>query len=285
MRVRFALLLAGVTLIAVAATAAPTPKEQELVNQFLKKTEKKHRPKKLGWVSANFTVNRVNRYNEYNSFTKHVNSNLSGGQFSALSQVGAAGLEVGVGMNRKLSWVFGGEYWLKSGDKISGTVNYAPPSGSGPVALTDPESKIQVYGAYTGVNYSIWNPRAAGDVLNGGSAWVSGNVGYYQVNWDLFPQYENLNLSTAAPDGSNTTFKGNAPGFSLGAGVDFPVGFGGLSFAAEANYLHLNFSNVAWYNTADQEVVATYGDGPDTRVDLKMSGVRARLSLKKYFGW
>lgn len=285
MRVRFALMLAGALLIAISAIAAPTPKEQEMVNQFLKKTEKKHRPKKLGWVSANFTFNRVNRYNEYNSFTNHVNSNLSGGQFSKLNQALAGGLELGVGMNRKMAWVIGGEYWFKAGEKLSGTVSYSPPSGGGPVQLTDAQSEMQVYGAYTGVNYSIWNPRAVGEVVNGGSAWVSGTVGYYQVNWDLFPQYENLNLSTASPDGTNTTFKGNAPGFSIGAGIDYPVGFGGLSFAAEANYLHLNFNNVAWYNAADQEVVATYGDSPDSRVDLTMSGVRARISLKKYFGW
>ncbi|MBK7141558.1 MAG: hypothetical protein IPH75_05720 [bacterium] len=285
MRVRLALALAGVAIIASSAISAPTPKEQELVNQFLKKTEKKHRPKKLGWVSANFTVNRINRFNEYNSFTNHVNSSLSGGKFSTLDNALAAGLEVGVGMNRKLSWLFGGEYWLKTGDQLSGSITYAPPSGGGPVELTDPQSEIKVYGAYTGVSYSIWNPRSAGDVLNGGSAWITGNVGYYQVNWDLFPQYENLNLSTATPDGANTTFKGNAPGFSIGGGVDYPVGFGGLTFAAEANYLHLNFSNVAWYNSADQEVVATYNESPDSRVDLKMSGVRARFALKKYFGW
>ncbi len=285
MRVRLALAITLVALIASSAMSAPNTKEQELVNQFLKKTEKKHSPKKLGWLSANFTYNRINRFNEYNSFTNHVNSNLSGGKFSTLDNALAAGVEVGVGMSRKLSWVIGGEYWMKTGDKVSGTVNYAPPSGGGPVQLTDPQSEIKVYGAYAGVNYSIWNPRSAGAVLNGGSAWVSGNAGYYQVNWDLFPQYENLNLSTATPDGTNATFKGNAPGFSIGAGFDYPVGFGGLAFAAEANYLHLNFTNVAWYNEADQEVVATYGDSPDSRVDLKMSGVRARISLKKFFGW
>lgn len=285
MRVRLVLSVAVVALIASTAFSAPNPKEQELVDQFLKKTEKKHSPKKVGWFSANFTMNRINRNNEYNSFTNHINSSLSGGEFSWLDQAFAGGAEFGIGVSKKMAWLAGGEFWLTTGEQLSGTVSYVPPSGGTPVQLTDPQSEIKVYGAYTGVNYSIWNPRIAGQELIGGSAWVTGTVGYYQVNWDLFPQYENLNLSTATPDGVNAEFKGNAPGFSLGVGLDYPIGLAGLAFGAEASYLHLNFNNVAWYNAADQEVVATYNDSPDSRVDLKLSGVRARVSLKKYLSW
>ncbi len=282
MRVRLALALTVAALIASTAIAAPTPQEQEMVNQFLKKTEKKHKAKKVGWFSASFTANRINRNNEYNSFTNHLNSSLSGGEFSWLGQAYAAGAEFGIGVSKKMAWMAGGEFWLKTGDKLTGTITYAPPAGS-PVQLTNPQSEIKVYGAYTGINYSIWNPRLAGQEIIGGSAWLTGTIGYYQVAWDLFAEYQNLNLATAAPEGTNAEFKGNAPGFSLGVGLDYPIGFAGMAFAAEANYLHLNFNNVAWYNSADQEVVATYNESPDSRVDLKMSGIRARISLKKYF--
>ena len=61
--------------------------------------------------------------------------------------------------------------------------------------------------------------------------------------------------------------------------------FGGLVLSGEASYLHLNFTNVAWYNSVDQEVVATYGGTDATRVDIALSGVRAKINLKKYFSW
>ncbi len=45
-----ALALTVAALIASTAIAAPTPQEQEMVNQFLKKTEKKHKAKKARLV-------------------------------------------------------------------------------------------------------------------------------------------------------------------------------------------------------------------------------------------
>src|SRR5512140_409882 len=114
---------------------------------------------------------------------------------------------------------------------------------------------MKIMGAYTGIGYYIINAPAPADLLKYPAVKINGTVGYYQVSWDLFPQYQNLNLATATADGTNTTFKGSAPSFSFGAGVDYPLGFYGLSVSGEASYLYLNFKNVAWYNSVNQEVV------------------------------
>ena len=53
----------------------------------------------------------------------------------------------------------------------------------------------------------------------------------------------------------------------------------------DANYLYLNFGNVAAYNSSDQEIVATYSGEEDGRVDLGMSGFRGKVELKRYFSW
>lgn len=280
---RFRIAIAAVALVAVAASsfAAPNPKEQEIIDKYLKKTEKKHESSKLGWLSLHFTVDRVNRNNDYNSFTDHLNRNMDGGRFSWLDQTFALGGEFGMLFQKKFAWSVGGEYWLKTGETVEGTVSYTPSSGV-PTELTNPSSEISVYGFYGGLSYYLLNPPVPKQELVGPSVKIGGNVGYYQVNWDLFPQSQNLNLSTSEPDGTNTTFKGTAPGFSLSAGVDYPVGMFGLSLCGEASYLHLNFSNVAWYNSADQEVVASYNEQPDGRVDLNFSGVRARIALKRF---
>lgn len=283
MRIPTAIAAAAIIALAATSFAAPNPTEQEIVDKYLKKTEKKHAMEKLSWLSAHFTVDRVNRNNDYNSFTNHVNNNLTGGAFSWLDQTYAIGGEFGMMFEKKFAWKLGGEYWLKVGETIEGTVTYSPPSGGTPVDLVNPQSEMKVIGFYGGVDYFLLNPPAPKQELAGPSVKIGGNVGYYQVNWDLFPQSQNLNLSTATYDGTNAAFKGNAPGFSLNAGVDYPVGAFGLSLCGEASYFYLNFTNVAWYNSADQEVVASYNEQPDGRVDLNFSGVRGRIALKRYF--
>ncbi|MDF1543823.1 MAG: hypothetical protein P1R58_01830, partial [bacterium] len=80
-------------------------------------------------------------------------------------------------------------------------------------------------------------------------------------------------------------FKGNAPGLSAGFGMDYPLNFYGLSFGADMSYFYLNFTNVAWYNSIDQEVVASVDGTEDGRIDLNFSGVRGKLELKRFFNW
>ena len=68
-------------------------------------------------------------------------------------------------------------------------------------------------------------------------------------------------------------------------GGDYPLKFWGLLLGADMSYLYLNFKNVSWYNSADQEIVATYNDTPEGRVVLGLCGVRGKVQLKKYFTW
>jgi hypothetical protein len=51
------------------------------------------------------------------------------------------------------------------------------------------------------------------------------------------------------------------------------------------NYLHLNFKNIAWYNTNGEEIVVSLNGTEDGRVDLGLSGFRGRIELKRYFNW
>ena len=114
---------------------------------------------------------------------------------------------------------------------------------------------------------------------------VGGTAGLYVANWDLWPEYRNLNLATNAPVNANTTFRGTAPGLTFNFGVEYPVGWAGLVAALDMNYLYLNFKNVAWYNASDEEVVVTYNGTADSRVDLALSGVRGKFEIKRYFNW
>jgi hypothetical protein len=51
------------------------------------------------------------------------------------------------------------------------------------------------------------------------------------------------------------------------------------------SYLYLNFTNVSWYNSQDQEIIATVDGTEDGRVDLDFSGVRGKVEIKRYFSW
>ncbi|PWB69199.1 hypothetical protein C3F09_10520 [candidate division GN15 bacterium] len=283
MSFRFVALTALVLLVALCGMTMANDREQELINQFLKKTEVKH-VQKLGWLSVGFSVNRVNRHNDYNSFTNHLNTQIDGGQFSWMGNAPAFSAEFGTLVGKRMAWSIGGEYWMKISRDVSGTVTYSPTAGL-PTALTNPSSEIKTLGVFTSLSYYVKNAPKPAQLPTGLSVYVGGSAGYYQMNWDLFAEYQNLNLSTAVPDGANTTFKGSAPGFSANLGVEYPIRFGGLVFSGEASYLYLNFTNVAWYNSVDQEVVATYAGTADSRVDVALSGVRAKVNLKKYFSW
>ena len=87
------------------------------------------------------------------------------------------------------------------------------------------------------------------------------------------------------PAAINATFKDSNIGLSLSAGAEYPLNFGSMSLGVDVNYLYLNFNNVAWYNSQDQEVVASYAGNIESRVDLGLSGVRGRIELKKFFNW
>jgi len=162
-------------------------------------------------------------------------------------------------------------------------VTYNAPGG--PITVTDPSSELSILGFYTGAQYFLLNPPTTDNLLNGLAVRVNGTIGFYTASWDLWDEYENLNLSTSTSASQKTTYKGTAPGFSFGLGADYPINVWDLGLGFDVNYLYLNFTNVAWYNSQDEEIVATYGSSADHRVDLQLSGVRGKIELKRYFSW
>ncbi len=260
----------------------PNKAEQDAVNSYLKKTEKKHKHR-MGWASFNFGLNRINRNNDYNSFANSINGSLSNGEMSWLNTAQSFGLELGMVVSKKLAWHVGGEYWMKMGQNESGSFEYS--SGSGTDTISTLRSEISVYGFSTGVSYYFMNPPQANQPVKNFSLFANGTIGFYHASWDLFNEYQNLNLSTSTTEGENATYTGTAPGFSFNMGVEYPISMGGLMFGAKAGYFHLNFSNVAWYNGQNEEVIASYDGTEDGRVDLKFSGVRGNIELRKYFSW
>lgn len=282
MRFRIASIAVCFALCTVAGTALAGESEQDIVNRYLKKTETKH-VRHTGWFSVNAQYNRLNPTNDYNKFDAYLNTQMTGGSFIGVYNAKSVGADFGTMISKRIALSIGGEYFLKNTEKISGTVQYTPNGGS-PVTLTNPTSEISVIGGYTGVQFYLMNAPAPGHPLRGISAWIGTSAGFYSASWKVFQQYQNLNLSTSSPDGTNATFKGSAPGFSVDLGLEYPI-FSGLTVAGDANYLYLNFKNVAWYNTTNQEVVATYDGTQNGRVDLSFNGLRAKFTVRKYFSW
>lgn len=284
MRLKITILMAMTIMLSMAAPTMAQMTEQEMVDAYLK-SSKVNEKQKLGWFSVHFGLNRINRDNDYNKFVSFENSRLTGASFSLLNVTPIIGVDFGVAVASKLVWTFGGEYWFDSGETLEGTFAYNP-SGT-PINITDPSSKLTAWGVSTGAQYYIFNPPTPNDKLQKMSVRVGGSVGIYGVSWDLWPEYSNLNLATASPAGVNTTYTDNAVGLSINFGIDYPVGFGGLALGADVDYLYLNFNEVAWYNSADQEIVASFNTTaqPDSRVDLGLSGVRTKLQLKRFFTW
>ena len=283
MRLKSVLSIVCILTLLCSTLALAQETEQDIVNRYLQKAEKQHTTK-LGWAAASFSYNRINRNNDYNSFANVTDGQFGGSGLSWLDNAKAFGVEFGTIFKGKFAWSLGGEYWLKLGETISGTYTYTPPLGTA-VQVTDPTSEIQVYGIYTGFQYYLVNPPDKNEFLKAAAVRIGGTVGYYGASWDLWQQFENLNLSTAMPEDQNTTFKGSAPGFTIGLGVDYPIKLANLALGADVEYLYLNFKNVAWYNSQDEEIIASFTGEENGRVDLGLSGVRARVQLKRFFSF
>lgn len=276
-------LLSMLAILVLGCSLATAETEQEIVNKFLQKTVAKH-VTKLGWASVNFSADRINRHNDYNDFVIVENTKLGSGAFNWLTNGFSIGADFGMIFKKKLAWSIGGEYWLKMGEQLAAGDTYLQLSTNTTVSA-DPKSELKVFGVTTSLQYYLINPPSVANKLSKYSVRLSGTVGYYLASWDLWPEYENLNLSTSAPAGVNATYKGTAPGFSFGLGVDYPLGWGGLAMAMDASYLYLNFGNVAWYNGNNEEIVASINGTADGRVDLALSGVRGKFEIKRFFNW
>jgi len=283
MRSKITVVVASLFIFCGGSILSAAETEQDIINRFLKKAETKH-VKKISWIAANFTLNRINRDNDYNKFANYSSNHFSNTNLPWIGEAKSFGIDLGLLLGKKFTWSVGGEYWLKMGTNQTGSFNYTPPDAS-PSDVDNLVSEVTVWGVSSAIQYYLYNPPSKSDLLNRLAVRVGGSVGYYQVSWDLWEGYQNLNLATTppAPTGVNTTFKGSAPAFSINAGVDYPLSFLDMALGIDVSYLYLNFNNVAWYNQSNEEVVATYNGASDGRVDLGFSGVRGKVELKRFF--
>jgi hypothetical protein len=280
MRLIITLTVLALTLALSISSAVAQETEQDIINRYLQAAEKKHSAK-LGWASINLGIDRINRHNNYNDFATVESDRFVGTNLNWLNLGYSLGAEFGVVFKNGLAWSLGGEYWLKMGDEYSGSFTYLPAANP----VENPSSKIQVYGASTGLQYYLRNRPNRDGTLNGLAVRVAGTVGYYYVSWDVWEEYQNLNLATSVPVNTNTTYTGSAPGFGISTGIDYPLNLWGLALGMDIGYLHLNFDNVAWYNSNEEEIIASWTGGPEGRVDLTFSGVRGKLEIKRFFTW
>lgn len=283
MRTLMAMIAVIVILIGSMAPAFAGQDERDIVDRYLARVKQKH-TSRLSWVSGHFGMNRINRQNDYNAFATNQSNYISNGSLEWLDLAGSFGLETGLVFAEKIGWSIGGEYWLKMGDNKSGSFDYSPPDGT-PITIDNLKSEIQVWGITTGVQYFVFNAPTVNEQLTKPAIRLGGTVGYYQASWDLWADYQDLNLATSLPDPNSTTFKGTGIGFSVNLGGDYPLKWNGLVVGADISYLMLNFKNMSWYNNQDQEVVATLGGVDDPRVNLDLSGVRGRFEIKRFFSW
>ncbi|MFQ5453334.1 MAG: hypothetical protein ACE5D6_04015 [Candidatus Zixiibacteriota bacterium] len=254
--------------------------EEDIVQRYLKRIEKKH-TKKLTWMSAHFTLNRINRDNDYNKFATFESNNFQGTSLSWLGDAKIIGLDLGIIFKERFAWSLSGEYWLKLGEELNGSFLYSPLGTN----IQNLKSEIKIIGFSTGLQYYFLNhPQKAG-VLESIALRGGGSVGFYQASWDLWPEYNNLNLSTNLPTGNNTTFKGSAPSFTINLGADYPINVFNIVLGIDMSYLYLNFNNIAWYNNVDEEVIVSYNGNSDGRVDLNLSGIKGKIEIKRFFSW
>ncbi|HWR82113.1 MAG TPA: hypothetical protein VN285_02300 [Candidatus Deferrimicrobium sp.] len=281
MHTKLAAITIGLIVAAGSSWAKTGETEQDIINRYLKKTESKH-TRRITWASATFRFDRINRDNDYNKFANYSSNHFSSTDIPWLGDAKSFGVDLGMFVGRKMAWSLGGEYWLKLGTNQSGPLPYTPPSGS-PTIVENLVSEVKVWGVSTSVQYYLLNPPNKETLLSLPAVRISGMAGFYQVSWEVWDNYENLNLSTSYPEAINTTFKGSAPAFALMIGADYPLHFGNLALGVDVGMLYLNFTNVAWYNPTDQEIVATYAGTTDSRVDLNMTGIRGKIELKRFF--
>ncbi len=278
----------GLSLLLVVPAMAQT--EDELVAQFLKKTEKNH-VKKVGFVVANGSFGRLNHDNDYNKFSVRVSpliSSVSGGTVGVDRIYDSKELYGGLGlmMSPKTSGTIGFGYWFKMGSEQSGNldlslVNLDDPN---PVYDFNLKSQVQVYAISGQIDYYVTNPPDRDGILHALAFKVGAGAGFYFANWQLWDGFTGFNIDTGEPEVVGGKLTGSAPGFTAQAAVEYPMQLGGLVVEGSLRYLYLNFTGMRWYNDNNQEVVATVNNS-GTRVNLDMSGPRLQLGLKRYFSW
>lgn len=278
----------GLSLLLVVPAMSQT--EDELVSQFLKKTEK-IQIKKVGFVVVNGSFGRLNRDNDYNKFSVRVSpliSSVSGGTVGVDKINDSRQFFGGFGymFSPKTSATLGFGYWLKMGSNQSGDLDLSLVNLNDPNPVYDfnLKSQVQVFAVSGQMDYYVINPPDRAGVLHALALKVGAGAGVYFASWQLWDGFTGFNIETGQPEVIGGKLTGTAPGFTAQAGVEYPVQLGGLVVEGSLRYLYLNFTGMKWYNDNNQEVVATVNNS-GTRVNLNMSGPRIQLGLKRYFSW
>jgi hypothetical protein len=283
-----AFLVISLSLLLVIPAMAQT--EDELVAQFLKKTEKK-KTKKVGFFIINGSFGRLNRDNDYNKFSVRVTPLITSVDGTTIgvdkidySQEFFGGF--GFIVSPKSSASIGFAYWLKMGSSQSGDMNLSLVNlnASDPAYDFDLKSEVQVYGIAGNVDYFLTNPPDADGQLTNLSFKIGAGLGYYFANWEVWDGFTGYNLATGEPEVINGELEGQALGVSLQLAAEYPINLGGLVLESSAKYLYLNFTDMKWYNSYNEETVATVNNS-GLPVELNLSGPRFQIGLKRYFSW
>jgi len=289
MRTAIATLLAACLLISLAVPVM-AQSEEEMVAQFLKKAQK-NQSRKMGFVVFNGMYGRLRTGSEYNLFTSHVNPLLSTAAGAPARIDGiyrSKEFYAGFGMmtTSRSSITIGATYWLnmgttKTGDYDMTQLNLAD---TGPRYDYELKSTVRVFGVLANFDYYLLNPPDRQGVSKRLAVRIGTGGGLYFAKWQLWNGYTGYNLFTAAPETIDGNLSGVAPGFTATLAVEYPIPLGGFVVETAAQYLYLNFNRMKWYNADNEESVAVYTDDFD-RVNLDLSGPRARFGLKRYFNW
>jgi hypothetical protein len=284
----FVIMVIGLSLLLITPAFAQT--EDELVAKFLKKTERKQ-SKKVGFLVVNGSFGRLFQDNDYNKFTTRVNPLLAsvGSTTPTVEKINNSyELFGGFGMisSRKTAAQFGFTYWLKQGSAQTGDFNLSLVNMNDPGDLYgfNLKSEIQVYGLTGEVHYYLSEPPDKYGKLHNIAFKLGAGFGFYFANWELWDGFTGYNLSAGTSEVIEGKLKGSAPGFKALAGAELPIGLAGLVVEGAAQFLYLNFTGMKWYNSNNEETVATVNNS-GKKVELNMSGPRVQLGLKRYFSW
>lgn len=278
----------GLSLLLITPAIAQT--EDELVAKFLKKAEKRHN-QKVGYLVINGSFGRLFQDNDYNKFTTRVSplvSSISDGNGEIEKINNSYELFGGFGMiaSPRTTVELGFTYWLKQGSTRTGDFNLSLVNANDPDDHYgfDLKSEVQIYGFSGSIDYFLSEPPDKEGQLHNLAFKVGGGIGYYFASWKLWDGFTGFNLSTGLPEIISGELTGSAPGFTANVAAEYPIGLGGLVMEGEARYLYLNFTGMNWYNSNNEETVATVNNS-GAKVELDMSGPRFQLGLKRYFSW
>ncbi len=284
----FILISLMIGLLLVGSIQAQT--EEELVARFLKKADK-HQIKKIGFVTFSGSYGKLMTQSDYNSFASQISPNIT-------TTTGGTGLVEGIYRSKEFnltmgmitspttSMEFGVSYWLELGSDQTGNYNLSQVNYDDSVIHDgfSLESKVQVYGINGNLNYFLFNAPDRDGILHGSALKLGLGAGYYFARWNLWEGYSSYNLNTSAQQALGGKLSGSSLGFTASLGSEIPLKFGGVILEGSVKYLYLNFAKMKWYNSDNQENVATFNNNDD-RVELDLSGGRVQFGMKRYFNW